>query len=121
MLTPQEVSERAFPKASFGGYNMTQVDEFLDVLRTRHYETVSPHPSSIDRAAERSGLASDRAIDTIIYGKDVPGVRKQASGKGGAVPVRQSDKSAKSERKAKELLDSKVADKDTKSASDEEE
>ena len=31
MLTPQEVSERAFPKASFGGYNMTQVDEFLDV------------------------------------------------------------------------------------------
>lgn len=32
MLTPQEVSERAFPKASFGGYNMSQVDEFLDVL-----------------------------------------------------------------------------------------
>lgn len=96
-------------------------DEFLDVLRTRHYETVSPHPSSIDRAAERSGLASDRAIDTIIYGKNVPGVRKQASGKGDAVPVRQSDKSAKSERKAKELLDSKVADMDTKSASDEEE
>ena len=26
MLTPQEVSERAFPKASFGGYNMGQVD-----------------------------------------------------------------------------------------------
>ena len=32
MLTPQEVSERAFPKASFGGYNMAQVDEFLDLL-----------------------------------------------------------------------------------------
>lgn len=32
MLTPQEVSERAFQKASFGGYNMSQVDEFLDVL-----------------------------------------------------------------------------------------
>lgn len=32
MLTPQEVSERAFPKVSFGGYNMAQVDEFLDVL-----------------------------------------------------------------------------------------
>ena len=30
MLTPQEVSERAFPKASFGGYNMALVDEFLD-------------------------------------------------------------------------------------------
>ena len=32
MLTPQEVSEHAFQKASFGGYNMVQVDEFLDVL-----------------------------------------------------------------------------------------
>lgn len=32
MLTPQEVSERAFQKASFGGYNMSQVDEFLDLL-----------------------------------------------------------------------------------------
>jgi len=32
MLTPQEVSERAFAKASFGGYNMNMVDEFLDTL-----------------------------------------------------------------------------------------
>ena len=27
MLTPQEVSEHAFAKASFGGYNMAMVDE----------------------------------------------------------------------------------------------
>ena len=39
MLTPQEVSERAFQKASFGGYNMVQVDEFLDVL-TGDYSTL---------------------------------------------------------------------------------
>ena len=32
MLTPQEVSERAFQKARVGGYNMAQVDEFLDIL-----------------------------------------------------------------------------------------
>ena len=32
MLTPQEVSERAFQKATLGGYNMRQVDEFLDIL-----------------------------------------------------------------------------------------
>ena len=32
MLTPQEVSERAFQKARVGGYNMSQVDEFLDIL-----------------------------------------------------------------------------------------
>lgn len=30
MLTPQEVAEHSFSKASFGGYNMTMVDEFLD-------------------------------------------------------------------------------------------
>ena len=32
MLTPQEVSSHAFSKAMMGGYNMTAVDEFLDVL-----------------------------------------------------------------------------------------
>ena len=32
MLTPQEVSEHAFAKASFGGSNMAMVDEFLDLL-----------------------------------------------------------------------------------------
>ena len=32
MLTPQEVKSRAFQRASFGGYHMGQVDEFLDVL-----------------------------------------------------------------------------------------
>lgn len=32
MLTPQEVSSHAFPKAVVGGYNMSSVDEFLDEL-----------------------------------------------------------------------------------------
>ena len=32
MFTPQEVSEKAFPKVSFGGYGMAAVDEFLDTL-----------------------------------------------------------------------------------------
>ena len=34
MFTPQEVSEKVFPKASFGsgGYSMASVDEFLDAL-----------------------------------------------------------------------------------------
>ena len=38
MLTPQEVSEHAFTKA-FNGYNMTMVDEFLDIL-TADYTTL---------------------------------------------------------------------------------
>lgn len=32
MLTPQEVSSHAFPKAVMGGYSMGAVDEFLDQL-----------------------------------------------------------------------------------------
>ena len=41
MFTPQEVSEKVFPKASFGGggYNMASVDEFLDAL-TEDYSTL---------------------------------------------------------------------------------
>lgn len=39
MLTPQEVSEHAFAKASFGGYNMSMVDEFLDQL-TEDYTAI---------------------------------------------------------------------------------
>ncbi len=39
MMTPQEVSEHAFSKASFGGYNMAMVDEFLDLL-TADYTTL---------------------------------------------------------------------------------
>ena len=39
MLTPQEVAEHAFQKASFGGYNMAMVDEFLDLL-TADYTTL---------------------------------------------------------------------------------
>lgn len=54
-------------------------DEFIDVLEHRRYEAVRPHPSSIDRAAERGMLASDRAIDTILFDRDVPGVRMARS------------------------------------------
>ena len=41
MLTPQEVSEHTFTKASFGsgGYNMAVVDEFLDLV-TADYTTL---------------------------------------------------------------------------------
>ena len=41
MFTPQEVSEKVFPKSSFGsgGYSMSSVDEFLDAL-TEDYSTL---------------------------------------------------------------------------------
>ena len=39
MMTPQEVASHAFAKATFGGYNMAMVDEFLDSL-TADYTTL---------------------------------------------------------------------------------
>ncbi len=39
MLTPQEVAQRSFSKASFGGYNMAMVDVFLDEV-TADYESL---------------------------------------------------------------------------------
>ncbi len=39
MLTPQEVAQRSYGKASFGGYNMAMVDDFLDEL-TADYEAL---------------------------------------------------------------------------------
>ena len=38
MLTPQEVAEHAFAKASFGGYNRAMVDEFIETLTVVHTE-----------------------------------------------------------------------------------
>ena len=54
-------------------------EDFMRVLEEGSYESVEPDPSTIDRAAERSGLASDRAIDAILLGQDVPGVRKSGN------------------------------------------
>ena len=49
MLTPQEVSEHAFAKASFGGYNMAMVDEFLDVLTADYTTPIRKTPPSRPR------------------------------------------------------------------------
>ena len=32
MLTPQEIQEQKFEKAVFGGYDMGQIDKFLDTV-----------------------------------------------------------------------------------------
>ena len=32
MLTPQEIQNKKFEKAVFGGYDMSQIDDFLDVV-----------------------------------------------------------------------------------------
>ena len=39
MMTPQEVGSHFFSKATLGGYNLAQVDEFLDAL-TKDYTTL---------------------------------------------------------------------------------
>lgn len=52
-------------------------EELLAVLREKSYEGIEPHPSSIDRRAENGMLASDRVIDTILFGKKPFGVTSE--------------------------------------------
>ena len=54
MLTPQEVAEHSFAKASFGGYNMTMVDEFLDQV-TNDYTVLFKENATLK--AKMKGLA----------------------------------------------------------------
>ena len=72
MLTPQEVSERAFPKASFGGYNMAQVDEFLDVL-TEDYSALYSENAVLKskmkvlvEKVEKALMAAQRMADDLV-------------------------------------------------------
>lgn len=50
-------------------------DDFMRVLEKSEYEGVKPDPSCLDRALEGGMLACDRVIDTILLGKEVPGVK----------------------------------------------
>ena len=63
MLTPQEVSEHAFAKASFGGYNMAMVDEFLDVL-TADYTTLYKENATLK--AKMKVLVDQKMADELV-------------------------------------------------------
>ena len=65
MLTPQEVKSHAFQRASFGGYNMGQVDEFLDIL-TEDYTALLP-----EELRGREFSASDFAPYCKLRSRDV--------------------------------------------------
>ena len=82
MMTPQEVSSRAFSKATLGGYNLAQVDEFLDAL-TEDYtalynenailkgklkvlsETVEEYRAT-DSAMRKALLAAQKMADDMV-------------------------------------------------------
>ena len=46
MLTPQAVADRTFSKAKFGGYQMQEVDEFLDEI-TKDYRALSEENATL--------------------------------------------------------------------------
>ena len=54
MMTPQEVASHVFAKATFGGYNMTMVDEFLDQYR------------ATDVAMRKTLLAAQQMADDMV-------------------------------------------------------
>ena len=82
MMTPQEVSSRSFSKATLGGYNLAQVDEFLDAL-TEDYtalynenailkgklkvlsETVEEYRAT-DTARRKALLAAQKMADDMV-------------------------------------------------------
>ena len=82
MMTPQEVGSRAFTKATLGGYNLAQVDEFLDAL-TEDYsalynenailkgklkvlsETVEEYRAT-DTAMRKALLAAQKMADDMV-------------------------------------------------------
>ena len=82
MMTPQEVGSRSFSKATLGGYNLAQVDEFLDVL-TEDYaalynenailknklkvlsETVEEYRAT-DNAMRKALLAAQQMADAMV-------------------------------------------------------
>ena len=82
MMTPQEVGSRSFSKATLGGYNLAQVDEFLDAL-TEDYsalynenvilkgklkvlsETVEEYRAT-DTAMRKALLAAQQMADAMV-------------------------------------------------------
>ena len=82
MMTPQEVASHAFAKATLGGYNLAQVDEFLDAL-TEDYsalynenailknklkvlsETVEEYRAT-DTAMRKTLLAAQQMADAMV-------------------------------------------------------
>ena len=82
MMTPQEVGSRSFAKATLGGYNLAQVDEFLDAL-TEDYsalynenailkgklkvlsETVEEYRAT-DTAMRKALLAAQQMADSMV-------------------------------------------------------
>lgn len=82
MLTPQEVAEHAFSKASFGGYNMAMVDEFLDLV-TADYTSLYKENATLkakmkvladkveeyratEEAMRRAMLSAQKAADEMV-------------------------------------------------------
>ena len=82
MMTPQEVGSHSFTKATLGGYNLSQVDEFLDAL-TEDYsalynenvilkgklkvlsETVEEYRAT-DTAMRKALLAAQKVADDMV-------------------------------------------------------
>lgn len=48
MLTPQAVADRTFSKAKFGGYQMQEVDDFLDEI-TKDYRTLTEENATLNQ------------------------------------------------------------------------
>ena len=85
MLTPQEVSTHAFAKASFGGYNMSMVDEFLDEL-TDDYTALYKENAALKakmkvlvEKVEEYRATEDSMRATLLTRRALPGTRSSST------------------------------------------
>ncbi len=67
MMTPQEVEDHAFSKATLGGYNMAMVDEFLDLLTEDYTALYNDNAILKNKLKVLSDTVEEyRATDTAI-------------------------------------------------------
>ena len=64
--TPQEVSEHAFAKATFGGYNMAMVDEFLDELTEDYTALYNDNACFIMAEDGEGGVLGYAGLTTVL-------------------------------------------------------
>ena len=68
MLTPQEVAEHGFSKSRMGGYNMKEVDDFLDELTadfSELYKENSVLKGKIKKVAVATYIITPYNVDII--------------------------------------------------------
>ena len=73
MLTPQEVAEHGFSKAHVGGYNMKEVDDFLDQVTEDYGQLYKECAAEVEK--ELVGVAAGAGAEADMDLEELTGSR----------------------------------------------